>query len=669
MSSERLIGLILRPFAGDDKLRQSAEEEIRNRLGPTPESVAVLEAADALERSDRHPWRSRRWRVVLYVVTLLVSLPALLHVAGKLSRSAGLLKILPLSLDSFDPGSGEIAGLGPRERLLLYGDPSAASVSACWRPLWQSDPENQVYLAKAAAAYFEEHQQLPPEILAAADPDNGWFLAISAAGVAKGAVTRERLPQAAIEAGEAAVYVIEDERRLEEALELLAQAAQTPRFASHQNELLRQQIRLLPPRRDFVSQLPAIVFVAGADLRSMPLRELLNVLAAGAGKRAAEGDAAGFLKIVHSWKWLVTQTSNHSDTLIDYLVARVLFSAAAANFREAAELVGLEEEARYFARVHELHLAEKEARHGRDDPQDHLLESKASLLAKSGLAMLNRQVAVPPELTDDDLRPARYAEHAFFGRIVTGVAWLLLGLCVGFAAMGRWRGSVLDRRLSARVVDLLRPADWLWLMVGGVVLPICWYLAVTRLTPLTSREWSLGFHGFISPAGQFGALVLSLMTMPVVIAGRLLAKRGAVLGLCHRWKRLGWAAAVAALLAVAGFGVVQSRGAMTVSCCLLLLPAGWILGGLWIGFFGRASLRTATASRVALPAWVLAMLLLSFWVQVHDAEERHWIVRDWMGEITAEASAMCRYEWDITQIVRAELLEVMARAAEPPPGE
>jgi hypothetical protein len=57
--------------------------------------------------------------------------------------------------------------------------------------------------------------------------------------------------------------------------------------------------------------------------------------------------------------------------------------------------------------------------------------------------------------------------------------------------------------------------------------------------------------------------------------------------------------------------------------------------------------------------------MLALLVAFHYAEERYWIQRDRLGEITAAAPAMSRYEYEVTQILHREVLELLGT----PPGK
>jgi hypothetical protein len=53
------------------------------------------------------------------------------------------------------------------------------------------------------------------------------------------------------------------------------------------------------------------------------------------------------------------------------------------------------------------------------------------------------------------------------------------------------------------------------------------------------------------------------------------------------------------------------------------------------------------------------MLLFALAVPLLYTEERHWIQQDRLLEISADAPAFSRYEYAVTQVLRAELLEMI----------
>ena len=676
---ECLIELATRPLVDNAELRLAAEAELRKSLeaNATDRPEAIAEAADSLARADLHPHRGRR-RIALVVIVALISLPLLAHTALQYQQIRGETGLAALC----DSVMGNIPRLTPQQKLLLFGDKHASGNAEKWKPLWDSDPKNPAYLAEYALAYCKDHEELSSEILTAAesiDPDNGWFPALAAAGIAKGAVTKESVPYSKkIALLKTPVWKIDDEKHLRDCLSAIHQFAGKPRFTAYLNVLLRQRIPLLPPRRDFVSQIPPMLYMTGQNSTSVQFRKLADVMAAGAQQCAVNGDLPGFHQITGDWKSLVSVTSKSGETMVDVLIAKMIFNSPAANFRDAAQALGLPEEASYFAAIHDRWRQEVDAREKRGKAvtadEDFAIRHGAFLGTILGIPAIGNQVKSPPELTDRDLRPARYADHALFLRFSSWPAWLLLGVCAGIAALARYCHSPLVRSLSGRMVDLMRPSDQAWMIAGGIVFPVLWYFLITRLTPLSAREWSVQASFFIQPSGQFGCMALAIIILPGVIASWRLAKRGGALGLGKRFQWIGWVMAAIALAGVPVFGTAMlwvTLGDKLKSQSLFVLAVAgiWLLVGFSLNVIGRfgvesQALRRATLARIVWPVWVFGMLVLAVLVPFHYAEERRWIQQDEIYKISAEFPGPNRHEYNVTQILRAELLEMIDQAGE-----
>ena len=484
----------------------------------------------------------------------------------------------------------------------------------------------------------------------------------SAAATAKGAVAQVPLTAKEKKAGKTPVWKIHDENRLQEALASIHQIAGKPKFTAYQTGLLRQRIPLLPRRSDILSHTVSLAYVA-SQVASIYHRSLIDVLAAGAQQCAARQDADGFRQITDDWMKLVQASARGGETLVDLLVARMLYTAPLASFRDAAQTLGLAAEATRFAQLDERVKTDKEARkqRARTSPCNDLAFQRGSNFASMTLPIMGSLMANPPVITEADLRPGRYADHALFERAGSLIAWAMLGICAGAAGLARFRHKPPVRSMSVRMLDLLRPADWAWLLSGGVLLPLLWYLAITRVTPLGAREWSLKSTDYLQALGQFSSFVVLTVVLPAVMSSRILGKRGAVLGLAARRSWPGGLAVAAAALGIPAFGAIMQTNDRVLLCASLLpaLAVLWLLVGLCRNIFCRRvhALRRATLACMVIPAWILGMLGFALAVPLHYAGECFWIQQDHLLEISAAAPSLSRYEYDATQILRAELLE------------
>ena len=238
----------------------------------------------------------------------------------------------------------------------------------------------------------------------------------------------------------------------------------------------------------------------------------------------------------------------------------------------------------------------------------------------------------------------------------------MLGLCALAALLFRFRGSLLARRLSQRMLALLGPRDWLWIIGAGALVPVLYYQLIYRLTPFGGRDFALGASGFAIPLGQWAGLALLLIALPILVARWRLTLRAGAAGLASniRWPLP--AAAVGGMLALPLIGATLEAPSLLLGCSILM--ALLLLAILIVGFralLGRRPqlVRRMTLARAILPAYATAMFAMATTTLICQLEERHWVALDHLMEITAETPAMSRYEYQAAQLMRQELIDIL----------
>nr|MCU0748243.1 hypothetical protein [Akkermansiaceae bacterium] len=462
-------------------------------------------------------------------------------------------------------------------------------------------------------------------------------------------------------------WEIIDSAKLQNALDLIHNTANKSRLGSDGNGILSQQIELLPERHDFMSQMYRIAYVAASTSYSIRFRKLADALAAGAQQCAATRDVEGFQRIKGDWEKISLTLTREGTTMVDLLVAKVFLFATVENFRDAAKTLGLEEDFKRFDQLHELKKADRARKtvKGRRDPIQDLIRMRGSILATLSLPLLPNQTTSRVELTESDLRPSRYTDHALVSRAFSIIALLPLGIAALLAWMHQFRQSPILRGLSQRMVDQLRGADWIWIFVGGVLLPFLGYMGFVHFTSMSSREWSFKHTGFVHIYAEFLALLVMMLVLSPVIAAWRLNKRCKVFQLKSPRMWMGVVAAVGAMLAIPTAGWILSMPNFTnamvyAASVLLILPILWLLGGCLVTLMDHRdeALRRGVLARVMVPVWIFAMVVMALSVPLHYRIEKQWVQQDRLFEIRPEAPAMSTYEWDVTQALRAELLEL-----------
>jgi hypothetical protein len=665
--AERFLAAAVAPLGDNAELQVMARRELEECL-LDGEAEALADAAESLEK----PGSRRGWKIALYVVTAVVSIVSL-GLLGRMMHSIQGFRMMldPLAVMGISDDGKTRAQLGKNltteQRLLLFGDTSKTNPAERFKALWDSDPGNPAYFADYSLHYIQSHSALPPDFLVTAaklDSDNAWFTVVAAGVTAKRAVERERLTKTQTKQGILHGYKILDQARLDEAVRLLELASRQSRFESYQPELMARRIALLPERSDFASQLPGRIYLSEFTSGSFHLSEAMKATDAAAWQAADRGDSARFRQIADWWELnLQHWVKAPCPDIIHELVLQASLNLAASRLGKTT-LPDLKEINERWRPVSDRILADREEADRRE--WDVAPKLRGSMIAGLSLPLLTKQLNSPIPITDADLKPGRLVDHELFARLSAVLVWLILSVTAVEAMVYRHRASILGRRLSARLEDLLKPADWAWILGAGVVLPFLFYLAIYRLTPLGARDWSIAASAFLVPAGQVAAMGFLMIVLPVVIARWRLGKRGAMLGWQKGRAWMGWTAVVCGALSLPVFGLsfANGKGSETVMMTAAALLGILVLTGLVIGIraiFSKrpALLRRVTLSRVLVPAYALGMLLMAASMPLYHAAEKRWLAQDRLMEITPEAPALSRYEWEVAQAMRAELLEIL----------
>jgi hypothetical protein len=563
-------------------------------------------------------------------------------------------------------------------KLLAAGAPGMDTPADTWRPLWESDPSNPAYLARYTLAFHETHRALSPEIVEAAgrmDPDNGWFVALEASCIAGKAVRAEssaspRKP----DSGEAFKIRIFDRDAFERTLGLLREARSKPNFSSYQSELCRGKLAALPrPSGVMGSVALGMASLDRLDSPLPPLGPLFTALAAAAGDHARRGDEAGFDDVLASWRWLARAVIEQPDTYFNQTMARSLACRPLRHFRDAAASLGRANQAAAFAAADDSYLESRESDSKTLSPEEErqfAMNRRAPVYSEIDILECNAMTKHPTPIHERDIRPARLAGYDLLGRIFAGVVWLALGLIAGCVIVFAKSGK---RELASRLVLLLDRRDWQWILAVGVGGPVLWYLAITRLTPLSTREYALSTHYLIYPTAQFIPLLLLLALTPIAAARHRLGRLGIIAK--SGWLKY-WIPVAIAALAVPAAGAVEhyfygslfGQGMIVAGRLFCGIAAVWllVLAVIYASAKPKLALRLATVGAAAFPAWMLAMLLGGMSIPFHMASEFIHTRADKMLSIPTDSPANHHYEALCAEQSRLETMEMIGHLLDAP---
>lgn len=667
--AERFIAAATAPLGDNAELQMMAEQELRDVLASAPArpgSDSLEVAAENLETE----WPWKRWKAVLYGLAALAAVLAAIPVARDLMRyrlashamwamgdssSFGLPRP-PLIADARARVPELFGTHTPSQRRLLFGDLSKPTDSERFKALWESDPSDPACFAEYFHAAVEEQLALPGLLKTAdrLDPQNSWYRYMAAGAAARGSVVRNYPRHRPAGSTLPSRYRIKDPARVAEALKLLDDATRMPRFDTHEDDLLVRRLKLLPAGNDVLGRKLAESYFQMEPCHPEWIdRTIARAVAARAEELALKGDSAAFIALVESWELFLRRSVESAGVSSDDVQAPLLdFHDTGKSIASDARTLGLEDLSRRFQSLtRKLHWDRLVHSERADE-----LERLSRKAGRNSLHILKGRAALasPPPLAESELEPGRMAEHAMRARVGTAIAGAFLLLVLLLTAATRLPRGFQVRRLSHALLRVLQPADYRWILIGGVVAPVLVHLLFDQVSATVElRPWEAASLRHFTLAG-------ALLTMPALIAARRLGRRLGCLG----WDRPPGTFVGAA---VAGFSVAWIAGSVDSDAARLV---GWAIVATipFISFlilpFGAfitprdTAVRWQVYCRAMLPAQVLALLLMALLVPVHHAREKHWTGLNTLTRIEAGVPSMNRYEHEIARRMRLELLEI-----------
>ena len=662
LAEERFIAAATAPLADNAELQLMAAQELGELIPQDASEPAMTSAAEAMERKPRFP----RWRTLLYLLTALACIIALvptvrdyarLRIAswalfGMTDPLVQLVPFVPVPAVKLPQVPGIFGKFTHQQQLLLFGNLNAPSHDLEWKALWESEPENPAFFSEYLRACFGSGKPLPPDALLIADridPGNAWYRHLAAAAAARDAIDRNP------KWGKGKKYIIKDPTRLAESIALLESAAKEPRYESYISEILRRRSEILPPGDDLLSRRFTQEYFHMVPPNAGWMFPAINrMVSVQAGELAAKGEGEALRRLSSALENLL-ERSVESGCPGGYLADLDL---AARELTAAGKTLGVHEvEARYASleKILKQDRAQRQARYYSFGPAER--KAEGNLLAKNVLNPASG-LRQPPSVTTDELKAGRMATQALATRLFAlgGMACFVIAIIV--VTLFPLRHGKQARRLSAALLGVLRPADHIMILVGGVALPFAIYQLASHL----GQGMQLG-EADLKPNLAIGGLMLVL---PVLIAGSRLGRRLGFLG----WRRNRVAEVVACTSGIIVW-LACSRDSWfglkiddSVHKGLDIVLVGLCVGVLMLPFCilfrrRRKALPWLTLARAVFPAYALALLLAAATVPIAHAVERHWTRLDEFTRLQPGIPAASRYGYETDRQSRAEILELL----------
>ncbi len=583
--------------------------------------------------------------------------------------------------------------LTPAQQLLVFGDLTKSDQLGRKEGLWRSDPENPGFYIEYAIAFASETSHLPPDFLETArriDPENAWFTYFAAAVEAQDCVVKKYRKGTRVSGkmtySEPIAWEIKDQARLDRALTILRETRNQTKYETYQLDLLKRRVALLPHGNLIESLASSTCLGEVSRSPGIPLRHLVNAMAAKAWTAGEEKNATALRKIVADGdKFLRASAAIPPQAIVEELVISSNAVTLAQSFGPALENIGFPDEAKPWHQIEERLQEFRDSRGHREFKvdgkvvPDHL---KTDLL--SSVELLARQTAKPPPLTDSDLRPGRMIEREILSRFCCYAAWVLLAVMSGLVALYRCRLTRVVRCLARRMECQLDAVDWGWMVGLGVVLPLIYVLAVDRLTPWGGRDYGLKGTLMLLPMAQFLGLLVLWCCAPLPVIQWRLRQRLVIFGYGggSRWLDglaivcaaafvpvNGWAAMVGTIPAlwidklnwrgVTIDGRATNEMPLWLAVGLLGLPVLCLLTRMGMALLSghERLLYRASTARAMIPVFASAMVAILAVTPVFKLAERHWFAQEHLMKMDPAYPAWSHYEYLIAVELHKELAE------------
>lgn len=680
-SKKRFIEAATRSLSGNAESRARAVSLLEQSVACTDTNCD-----DAVARWDAVDGKTRRFgaKAILYLCLMIVSgwmladgIRILIHLENMTSCMCGS------SFVDFFHNSPRIQEedvareLSDPKKMLLFGDLSRTSKVDRMKGLWDSDPGNPGYFVDYAYAYSEEKDTLPPDFLETArriDPDNAWFTYIAAGEMAIQAVkTRPRSKTDQL-GNIPPEWEILDAAALERSLKILREARGQPRCENPLLEIQRERAKLLPTRTP--TELVFAIYYRYQDSSAIEikLRALGPAIAAKAWLCGKENDPEAFRNLVFDANHFLKQCA---DSEVGDLLGEMINTNVAFNWVESAcpvaNQLGLNPEAAELESAWKSVKERKALRNVRKrNVNSELIYDRGGELAAFGAVSPIFTLIDSPRLSPAALVPGRLMDHETVAWTGSYFVWAIFIVAMGVSVgIRRWQPPLIQN-LANRLELLLLPRDWIMIVFLGIVIPITYFIWITRFTPWGGREWSVGhsslnipfLDNFLLGWAQQCALGL-LVILSVGAAGcRSIRKRARPLGLVT----IGSASLIFPILSCAAF--IPIRGWQVLDPSHAATAATSISGGItvvWlllIAFrmkFGsyHSRLRHAVAGRILVPCFAFAALVAISSAPIFKHLAFQWSAKDTLVRMDKDFPAGTEFQHRVALQYRQELRQTL----------
>ena len=472
-------------------------------------------------------------------------------------------------------------------------------------------------------------------------------------------------------------WLPENQAEMNLPLQLYHKAASSPRFDSYQTAINSRKIATLPPADNVQDSVLQALHIRLVDDSLDPF-SFRRVLEERARMLEDQRDVPNFKILLNDWTRLNRAQAKDFNQLNDLYRRTNSLGVSLPTFIRTAKKLGLQEEALALEKS-KAALDQLSGSYATNARYQEAFRFHGSILTSwastsggdCGMVGDYFEGRYPP-MTIDRLKPNRRSEHAYIAQLLILPLGLLLLAATTVLFLFRYRNGRLCREISGRMADLFDRRDWFHCVGFGVLMPIIYFAVIRYFTPFGGLDWYAGSDGQHLEIVRFMLLLLLMVSCSLLVLRRRLRERMSFVVSPDRKARIG------VILTIAGFAALPMLGScfeierdqFVVLNKAMIYPAILAMGALLIWLIALAfrylfgspeqALRRQILSRLMVRTMIWAFAIVCCTIPLHMAEERFWVKRDTVLRADPEHPARTRYEWEVIQQMKGELLEVLA---------
>jgi len=509
-SKSKLIEHILQKFSGNKEDALAAENLLETTI--TEESPLTEEALQQLEQNNE---KRKPVKAIFYIAFWIISLfilskalnPYFKRALDEFHDSSASHKTFPEYIAKILSPNIDEYNFTPEEKFKLFGDPEQSSWSLRFKAKHEAFPDNPAYYQQYIDALISEGNKLPEnyyKTIEEIDPDNAWFLYLSAEKKGAGAVEQDPHTEK---------YSIINKSNYVECLALIEKAVQMPKCIDYRKQNLQELVEILPHETFGDYTFSALHYISSTFQAATTNFSTSSVISCRLEELANSGSIDAYRKQLQTAEtYLKVINDRDTYTLIDETHSVITTAKLINPIVNTSKILQLEKEHSHYEAI-QINLEKitdlrKAPKTFEIDGQPY--STKTGVLSSVVLTGFDKWATNLNPLQALDFTPERLQDHEATSMSSSYLSWFLFIIFACVIWIYRKTQPKPVNRSAKEILPIFQKSDFLWIFSLGVFLPTLSILILNRYTLLGLREWSsfspLG-ASFLLPGLHFLSIV------------------------------------------------------------------------------------------------------------------------------------------------------------------